>query len=151
MRKSITQPADHWKYFEKAAERAGIPLSEWMGRCCAENLPPKIRAKLSDRRCRSLNGTPVEIEARLSPPPKKAPSGRKQTRVYSPPAEEHEEQQDNPSGITREEAAFCLQFAADYPYDVTKPQAERFLALAEKYTLPADVAWIVDALRDQRS
>lgn len=49
MRKNITQPADHWDAFTRAAKRAGLSLSAWMGEACKAALPAKEAAKLGKR------------------------------------------------------------------------------------------------------
>lgn len=43
------QPPDWLAAFRRAAERAGLSLSEWMGEACRAALPKKEAAKLSER------------------------------------------------------------------------------------------------------
>jgi hypothetical protein len=43
-RKNITQPVDWWAMFQRAARRAGMTLSEWMGECAKANLR-RVEAK----------------------------------------------------------------------------------------------------------
>lgn len=46
-RKNITQPADWWAAFQRAANAAGMSLSEWMGEQCRKSLK---KEKLSERK-----------------------------------------------------------------------------------------------------
>ena len=48
-RKNITQPADWWAAFGQAARQADLTLSEWVGHCCAGQLPNAVREELSTR------------------------------------------------------------------------------------------------------
>lgn len=48
-RKHIICPPDHWEAFQKSADSAGIPLSEWVGQACLKQLPSAVRKTLSDR------------------------------------------------------------------------------------------------------
>lgn len=48
-RRNITQPSDHWEAFARAAKRAGLSLSEWIGEACKAALPVKEAAKLGKR------------------------------------------------------------------------------------------------------
>ena len=50
MRKNISQPLDWWTAFERAADKAGVPLSTWIGRQCKRGLPKDERAKLTERK-----------------------------------------------------------------------------------------------------
>ena len=49
-RKNITQPADWWAAFERAASLEGETLSEWLGKAGLERLTKAERKKLSDRK-----------------------------------------------------------------------------------------------------
>lgn len=48
-RKHITQPDDWWAAFQVEADKAGVPLSEWIGEACREKLPKKVVKSLSKR------------------------------------------------------------------------------------------------------
>jgi hypothetical protein len=48
-RKNITQPADWWAAFRKAASKRHMTLSEWMGAVCKSSLPESQQVELSER------------------------------------------------------------------------------------------------------
>jgi hypothetical protein len=64
-RRNITQPAAYWDAFQRAADCAGMPLSEWLGAVALAALPPHIAAQLPARRkpgrYASLPSLPVSI------------------------------------------------------------------------------------------
>lgn len=49
-RRSITMPSAWWTAFSAAASKAGVPLSEWIGRACRRALPRDVRELLGERR-----------------------------------------------------------------------------------------------------
>lgn len=54
--RNITQPKEWWAVFEAEAEKAGMCLSEWMGKRCIEG-GKKLKVKLPERTTR---GRPVK-------------------------------------------------------------------------------------------
>ncbi len=46
---NIIQPESWLAAFRRAAARAGVSLSEWIGNQCRDALPPKEAAKLGER------------------------------------------------------------------------------------------------------
>jgi hypothetical protein len=50
--RKLTQPADWWEAFERAAAEAGMSLSEWAGDRMKRGLAEEARASLSQRRGR---------------------------------------------------------------------------------------------------
>ena len=48
-RKNITQPEEWWIAFEKAAEREGLTLSQWIGDRLVKSLPKTAQRKLPPR------------------------------------------------------------------------------------------------------
>lgn len=48
-RRNITQPADWWAAIERAAEKAGQTVSEWIGEAAMEKLSVSVSRKLSER------------------------------------------------------------------------------------------------------
>lgn len=47
-RRNVTAPDDWWKAFEAAAKAAGKTVSEWLRDCGFENLPAKVRSRLTE-------------------------------------------------------------------------------------------------------
>lgn len=48
-RRNITQPADWWAAIERAADKAGLTVSEWIGEAAVDKLPVSVARKLSER------------------------------------------------------------------------------------------------------
>lgn len=48
-RKNISEPADWWPAWERAASAKGLNLSEWIGLQCNRALPKAVRESLSER------------------------------------------------------------------------------------------------------
>lgn len=47
-RKILTNPPDHWRAYEDAATKAGMTLSAWVRAACNDQLPRKVRDRLSE-------------------------------------------------------------------------------------------------------
>jgi len=48
-RKNVSEPADWWAAWERAAAAKGLHLSEWIGQQCNRALPREVRDELSHR------------------------------------------------------------------------------------------------------